>query len=45
MENTFNPTHQYFYQTVFYRVIHNEGDIPTLNPEIAKYLSPELRIY
>jgi hypothetical protein len=23
IENTFNPVHQYFYQTVFYRAIHN----------------------
>ncbi len=45
IENTFNPTHQYFYQTVFYRVNVQEGEIPTLNPQIAKYLTPELRIY
>lgn len=46
MENTFNPTRQYFYQTIFYRAMAPDAeDIPPLDPVITKYLTPETRTY
>lgn len=45
MENTFNPVHQYFYQTVFHRALHNEDEIPELDPVIRNYISPEVEKY
>jgi hypothetical protein len=46
VENTFNPTRQYFYQTLFYRALTpDSADIPPLDPVISNYLTPEVRIY
>jgi hypothetical protein len=46
VENTFNPTRQYFYQTVFYRALSPDAvDIPPLDPVIRKYLTPENRTF
>ena len=45
MENTFNPTRQYFYQSIFYRAINDRSDLPPLDPVIQGYLSPETEKY
>ena len=37
--------HQYFYQTVFHRALHNENEIPDLDPVIKEYITPEERKY
>ena len=37
--------HQYFYQTVFHRALHNENEIPNLDPVIREYITPEERKY
>lgn len=45
MENTFNPTRQYFFQSVFHRALSQEGELPPLNKVIADYLTPEVGIF
>lgn len=45
VENTFNPVHQYFYQTVFHRAAHNDSEIPDLDPVIKDYITPEERTH
>ena len=46
VESTFNPTRQYFYQTLFYRALSPDAvDIPPLDPVIRKYLTPENRTF
>lgn len=46
IENTFNPTRQYFYQTLFYRALNdNAADVPPLDPVIKTYLTPELKTH
>lgn len=45
IQNTFNPVHQYFYQTVFYRAINNQNQTPDLDPVIKRYITPEERKY
>lgn len=46
VETTFNPTRQYFYQTLFYRALNDDAtDVPPLDPVIKEYLTPENRIF
>lgn len=46
IENTFNPTRQYFYQTLFYRALNDQAtDVPPLDPVIKAYLTPEVKTY
>lgn len=46
VENNFNPTRQYFYQTLFYRALSPDAvDIPPLDPVIKNYLTPENRTF
>lgn len=44
-DTTFNPTRQYFFQSVFHRVKKPDDDLPPLDPYIKEYLSPELRFF
>lgn len=37
--------HQYLYQTVFHRAIHNDDEIPDLDPVIKRYITPEEKKY
>lgn len=39
-ETTFNPTNQYFYQTIFERVKNESEEIPPLNETIKNYITP-----
>lgn len=41
MKYTFNPTRQYFYQTVFHRVFNQGEELPPLDPTIKDYITPE----
>lgn len=46
IDNTFNPTRQYFYQTLFYRALNpHAADVPPLDPLIHSYLTPEHRTH
>ncbi|KAL4491899.1 hypothetical protein ABPG72_006154 [Tetrahymena utriculariae] len=48
MKYTFNPTRQYFYQTVFHRVFNPpdaDSKIPPLDPNIRDYITPEKKVY
>ena len=40
VENTFNPNRQYFFQSIFYRAINNNEDLPPLDPVIKNYITP-----
>jgi len=43
VENTFNPQRQHFFQSIFHRALHPDGDLPELDPCIKNYLKPEIR--
>lgn len=49
MKYTFNPTRQYFYQTVFHRVFNPptsaEETIPELDANVKNYITPEKKVY
>jgi len=45
IENTFNPTRQYFFQAIFYRALSEDGELPPLDPAIKRYLTPEEKIF
>ncbi len=40
VEGCFNPARQYFFQAVFHRALHQEGDLPPLDPLIRRALTP-----
>lgn len=43
--STFNPTLQYFYQCVTFRAEHPDMPLPPLDPNIARYLTPDQHLY